>query len=57
MIVDEDRSSVLKKYATTKGGKKAVESDHNPLYAGFTLLYDAKKPEVRKEVFNFKEKE
>ena len=32
-------------------------TDHNPLYAEFTLLNNVKKPEFRKEVFDFKDKE
>ena len=46
---------VLTKYATTKGIKKIVKSDHNVLYAKFSMQYRNlvwKRP--RKEVFNLK---
>ena len=56
MVIDEDRINVLTKYATAKGVKKTIESDHNPMYAEFTLQYNVKKPAVRKEIFNFKDK-
>ena len=39
MIVDDKREHVLTKFATTKGTMKKVESDHNPLFANFSIKY------------------
>ena len=39
MLIDEDRNFSLTKYATTKGIKKIVKSDHNILYAKFSMQY------------------
>ena len=57
MIVDDKREHVLTKFATTKGAMKKVESDHNPLFANFSIKYKPKKTEVRREIFDFKDKE
>ena len=53
MIIDDDRLHVLTKYAS----KKKVESDHNVMVGKFSLKYTKKKSIVRREVFNFKDKE
>ena len=55
MLIDEQRVLTLTKYATTKGVKSVVKSDHNILFAKFSLEYkklNSKKP--RQEVFNLK---
>ena len=48
MIIDDKRQFVLTKYASLKGLRKKVESDHNALVGSFTLPYNVKKPELRK---------
>ena len=58
MKIDEDRIFVLTKYATSKGIKSIVKSDHNTVFADFHIEYNnisQKKPRV--EVFNVKNKE
>ena len=58
VFIDEERTIPLTKYATTKGIKKKVESDHNVMYARFCIEYEnvvARRP--RKEVFNLKNSE
>ena len=55
MTIDDKRDVTLTKYATTKGRKQIVKSDHNILYAKFSIQYDNiawRRP--RKEVFNLK---
>ena len=55
MLIDEKRLFPLTKYATTKGVKKLVKSDHNILYAQFSLTYRSVNwKKSRKEVFNLK---
>ena len=54
MLVDEERSHVLTKYATTMGIQKKSESDHNILYAKFKLKIQKSKKHERLEVFDFK---
>ena len=58
MFIDEERSFPLTKYATTKGVKKMIESDHNLLYAKFAIEYK-NNPWIqdRHEVFNLKNPE
>ena len=53
MEVDEDRIHVLTKY----GKKKKTMSDHNILVSRFTILFNRLRPSVRKEFFNFKNKD
>ena len=48
---------VLTKYATKKGIKTKVESDHNLLICEINVAYQRKVPEKRREIFNFKNKE
>ena len=57
MIVDEERQYVLTKYASRKGYRKKIQSDHNILVGKFKLKYNTKKNKLRREVFNFKDKE
>ena len=55
MVIDEKRHFPLTKYATTKGVKRLVKSDHNILYAQFSLTYRSINwKKSRKEVFNLK---
>ena len=39
MFIDEQRISPLTKYATTKGVKKTVSSDHNVMYSKILIDY------------------
>ena len=58
MKVDEDRIFTLTKYASTKGVRKIVKSDHNILFADFLIEHKnfrQKRPRV--EVFNVKNAE
>ena len=57
MLVDDKRQHVLTKFASRKGYRKKIESDHNILFGKFRLKYNTKKNEVRREVFNFNDKE
>ena len=57
MIIDDQRSHVLTKYASTKGNKKKSESDHNILVAKFQLQIRKSLKNQRKEYFNFKDVE
>ena len=55
MLIDEERHFPLTKYATSKGVKKLVKSDHNILYAQFSLTYTSINwKKSRKEIFNLK---
>ena len=54
MIIDEDRTHVLTKYASTKGCHKNVQSDHNILYSRFAISYRKTKPKTVREIFNLK---
>ena len=58
MFIDEGRNYTLTKYSTTKGKRKKVESDHNPMYAKFNIVYSKlKQLNKRREIFNLKNKE
>ena len=58
MLVDEERLFTLTKYVTTKGRKRKVASDHNPLYCKFNLPFRKQIGHSnRKEIFNFKDEE
>ena len=57
MMIDDNRNYVLTKFSKQKGIQKRIESDHNPIVVNFNLNYNVKKPELRKEIFNFKCKE
>ena len=57
MLVDEQRIHVLTKYAGKKGKKKKTVSDHNVLVANFTLKFNRFMPKIRREFFNFKNKD
>ena len=57
IFIDEKRQFTLTKYATTKGIRKKVESDHNLMFCKFTLTYERKhKHQERKQIFNLKNK-
>ena len=53
MIIDENRTNVLTKYGR---GKKS-ESDHNTLFAKFCISYYTVPAKIRREIFNFKNKQ
>ena len=57
MTIDDDRIHVLTKYASSRGLKKKIISDHNILFSRFSILFDTKPKTVRREIFNFKDKE
>jgi hypothetical protein len=58
MLIDDERLHTLTKYASTKGFKSKIESDHNPLYCKFNLKASRiKSAEDRTCVYNFKNKE
>ena len=58
MLIDESRYFTLTKYATTKGVRRLVKSDHNILYAQFSLSYTSLNwKSSRKEFFNLKNTE
>ena len=57
MLIDESRVHVLKRYVTTKGFKKHTESDHNTIFANFSLKYVEQKMSIRREMFNFHDTE
>ena len=55
MLIDDERILTLTKYATRRGIKNLVKSDHNILVAKFSIDYkkhNYKKP--RTEIFNLK---
>ena len=54
MKIDEDRVNVLTKYASTKGIKCKVESDHNIMYGLFSVKYNPVRTKILREIFNFK---
>ena len=58
LVIDEERRFTLTKYATTKGKKKKITSDHNPMFANFNIEYQKIKiKEERREIFNLKNEE
>ena len=57
MIIDEKRANVLTKYVTLKGVRVKSESDHNPLFAEFSLTFSRKQSVTRCEMFDFKNTE
>ena len=57
MIVDEDRTHVLTKYASTLGIKRKVVSDHNILFCRFSIVFDRIMNSVRREFFKLKDQE
>ena len=50
MIIDEPRIFVLTKYAK----RTKTESDHNLLYAKFSIKYSAVVSKTKSDIFNFK---
>ena len=57
MLVDEKRMHVLKKYVTTRGVKQFTYSDHNTIYAEFSIRYTEKPTVVKREMFNLRNQE
>ena len=58
MIIDEERNFPLTKYASKKGSKRIVQSDHNTMYGRFSIEYiSVKWKRPREEVFNLKNTE
>ena len=57
IFIDEERSHVLTKYASTKGVQKKSESDHNILYAKFKIYIHGKQKKERIEIFDLKNPE
>ena len=58
MEIDEARKYTLTKYATSKGVKSKVLSDHNPMFAKFNINYEKSRQSApRREIFNLKNKE
>ena len=58
MVIDEAQTFSLMKYASTKGIRKIVKSDHNIMFSAFYISYQNvmyKKP--RRELYNLKNKE
>ena len=53
MYIDEPRTHVLTKYLK----RSKTVSDHNILYAKFAIIYSARAPKVKREIFNFKNTE
>ena len=53
MVVDEEKVHVLTKFATKKGVKTKVESDHNLLVCELNLKYKKSQEKIRSEIFNF----
>ena len=44
-------------YVTTKGASKHIKSDHDILFANFILKYQKGETKIKRELFNFKQKE
>ena len=40
MVIDEEKNCTLSKYASTKGKKKKISNDHNPILASFNIEYE-----------------
>ena len=57
MLVDERRIHLLTKFCTTKGIKTKVESDHNRMFAQFSIKYKEIGLKTKREIFNFKNAE
>ena len=58
MVIDEERNITLTKYISSKTLKKKTPSDHNPMFARFSIKYRKNKfKEPRREIFNLKNEE
>ena len=58
LMIDDQRKHTLTKYATTKGVKTKVISDHNPMFAKFAMNYEKSRQSApRRKIFNLKNKE
>ena len=56
MVIDEKRKHILTNYRNVRKGVKAIDSDHFTEYMDVNLQLITEKP-VRREIFNFKDKE
>ena len=54
MTIDEDKAYVLARYVKKKSGFKVINSDHNTLFSRFSITFNKKARQVRKEFFKFK---
>ena len=54
MTVDDRRDYVLSRYMKTKTGTKTITSDHNVLIGKFSVTFERKQRQVRKEFFQFR---
>ena len=57
MMIDDDRTHVLTKYASTKGLKRNTVSDHNIMVCKFSILVNQLRNTIRKEFFQLKDGE
>ena len=57
MVIDEERIHVLTKYAGKRGKSKNKVSDHNIMYAKYMITFNRLPVRIRREFFNFKNKE
>ena len=57
MTIDDNRTHVLTKYATTRGQERRVKSDHNILFSKFSFTFERKMKPIRKEFFKLKDLE
>ena len=54
MTIDDRRDYVLSRYMKTKTGTKTITSDHNILIGKFSVTFERRQRQVRKEFFQFK---
>ena len=54
VIIDDHRIHTLTMYASSKGSKKNIVSDHNILFSKFSIELISEPTKVRNEFFNFK---
>ena len=54
MIIDEEKEFAMIKYATLKGHRMKKESDHNSIFAQFSIKIPKRQKENRREIFDFK---
>ena len=57
MTIDGERKFVLTKYATRKGVKQIVKSDHNPIWCEFNFQWSSHLKMKKTEAFNFNDME
>ena len=54
MWIDENRVHILARYVKTKTKTRIITSDHNTMYGKFSLTYNKKPRNIRKEYFQFR---